>query len=159
MSRLQFPLLLLDGVNLMVTARGGRCFFGCKAAVKTELIMVLKREESPCAVIFTTKKTERNPSINIITQHHRWQSSVCSTTVSNRDDLKANGLLIKGQMRADGAQLQECTLQKRQPSAMKPLRRLGSTAKSFHQAAPDLHSHIQTNTKTHKSFTLISTLI
>lgn len=82
-------MLLMDQANLMVTTRDGMAFW-FKLVVNTKPMIILKREESPSAGIFTTK-AERNPSVNNFKfQHHRWHSSMGSTTVSNRDDLKAN---------------------------------------------------------------------
>ncbi len=74
-----------------------------------------------------------------------------STTVSNRDDLQTNCLLIK----ENRVMVLGCTLSVRyttaQSSTMKHLRPLRSTAKSFHQATPDPYSHIYKHTHTHKN--------
>lgn len=55
-------MLLMDQVNLMVTAKDGMAFW-CTQVVNTKPMIILKREESLSAGIFTTI-AERNPSVN-----------------------------------------------------------------------------------------------
>lgn len=83
-------------------------------------------------------------------QHRRWHNSTGSTAIFNRDDLKANSLLIReirvmvlACKRAD-SKIRHTTAKL---STMKPHRPLISTAKSFHQATPDPYSHIYKHTQ------------